>query len=82
LTFTSSVAATGCDSSDTLVATVNANPVLSAGGDQMACAGDLVSLAGAVGPPLGRYKWAQNAWLHQQRDLRFGSTTVTLLAEN
>jgi 2-polyprenyl-6-methoxyphenol hydroxylase-like FAD-dependent oxidoreductase len=42
----------------------------------------LVSLAGAVGPPLGRYKWAQNAWLRQQRDLRFGSTTVTLLAEN
>ncbi len=38
----------------------------------------LVSLAGTLGPALGRYAWAQNAWLRQQRDLRFGSTQVSL----
>ena len=38
----------------------------------------LVSLAGTLGPALGRYTWAQNAWLRQQRDLRFGSTEVSL----
>jgi len=38
----------------------------------------LVSLAGTIGPPMGQYKWAQNAWLNQQRDLRFGSTAVVL----
>jgi 2-polyprenyl-6-methoxyphenol hydroxylase-like FAD-dependent oxidoreductase len=27
---------------------------------------------------LGRYRWAQNAWLKRQRDLRFGSTEVKL----
>lgn len=27
---------------------------------------------------LGRYRWAQNAWLRRQRDLRFGSTEVKL----
>jgi hypothetical protein len=27
---------------------------------------------------LGRYRWAQNAWLRRQHDLRFGSTEVTL----
>jgi 2-polyprenyl-6-methoxyphenol hydroxylase-like FAD-dependent oxidoreductase len=27
---------------------------------------------------LGRYRWAQNAWLRRQRDLRFGSTEVGL----
>jgi 2-polyprenyl-6-methoxyphenol hydroxylase-like FAD-dependent oxidoreductase len=27
---------------------------------------------------LGRYRWAQNAWLKRQRDLRFGSTEVRL----
>jgi 2-polyprenyl-6-methoxyphenol hydroxylase-like FAD-dependent oxidoreductase len=27
---------------------------------------------------LGRYRWAQNAWLQRQRDLRFGSTEVKL----
>ncbi len=27
---------------------------------------------------LGRYRWAQNAWLERQRDLRFGSTRVEL----
>jgi 2-polyprenyl-6-methoxyphenol hydroxylase-like FAD-dependent oxidoreductase len=27
---------------------------------------------------LGRYRWAQNAWLERQRDLRFGSTEVKL----
>ena len=27
---------------------------------------------------LGRYRWAQNAWLGRQRDLRFGSTEVKL----
>jgi 2-polyprenyl-6-methoxyphenol hydroxylase-like FAD-dependent oxidoreductase len=29
---------------------------------------------------LGRYRWAQNAWLRRQRDLRFGSTEVKLRA--
>ena len=29
---------------------------------------------------LGRYRWAQNAWLKRQRDLRFGSTEVKLRA--
>jgi len=27
---------------------------------------------------LGRYRWAQNAWLRRQHDLRFGSTEVQL----
>jgi 2-polyprenyl-6-methoxyphenol hydroxylase-like FAD-dependent oxidoreductase len=27
---------------------------------------------------LGRYRWAQNAWLWRQRDLRFGSAEVKL----
>jgi 2-polyprenyl-6-methoxyphenol hydroxylase-like FAD-dependent oxidoreductase len=27
---------------------------------------------------LGRYRWAKNAWLKRQRDLRFGSTEVKL----
>jgi 2-polyprenyl-6-methoxyphenol hydroxylase-like FAD-dependent oxidoreductase len=27
---------------------------------------------------LGRYRWAKNAWLARQRDLRFGSTEVNL----
>jgi flavin-dependent dehydrogenase len=27
---------------------------------------------------LGRYRWAQNAWLRRQHDLRFGSTEVRL----
>jgi 2-polyprenyl-6-methoxyphenol hydroxylase-like FAD-dependent oxidoreductase len=27
---------------------------------------------------LGRYRWAQNAWLKRQHDLRFGSTQVKL----
>jgi 2-polyprenyl-6-methoxyphenol hydroxylase-like FAD-dependent oxidoreductase len=27
---------------------------------------------------LGRYRWAQNAWLERQRELRFGSTEVKL----
>jgi 2-polyprenyl-6-methoxyphenol hydroxylase-like FAD-dependent oxidoreductase len=27
---------------------------------------------------LGRYRWAQNAWLGRQHDLRFGSTEVRL----
>ena len=27
---------------------------------------------------LGRYRWAQRAWLRRQRDLRFGSTEVRL----
>ncbi len=38
----------------------------------------LISLAGTLGPALGQYRWAQNAWLNQQRDLRFGSTEVSL----
>jgi 2-polyprenyl-6-methoxyphenol hydroxylase-like FAD-dependent oxidoreductase len=27
---------------------------------------------------LGRYRWAQRAWLRRQHDLRFGSTEVSL----
>jgi 2-polyprenyl-6-methoxyphenol hydroxylase-like FAD-dependent oxidoreductase len=29
---------------------------------------------------LGRYRWAQDAWLGRQRDLRFGSAEVKLRA--
>ncbi len=38
----------------------------------------LMALAKHVGGWLGRYRWAQNAWLDQQRDLRFGSALVRL----
>ena len=38
----------------------------------------LIGLAGFLGPKLGKYRWAQQAWLSQQRDLRFGSRTVKL----
>jgi 2-polyprenyl-6-methoxyphenol hydroxylase-like FAD-dependent oxidoreductase len=38
----------------------------------------LIGLAKTIGPAMGKYAWAQNAWLDQQKDLRFGSTTVTL----
>ncbi len=31
-----------------------------------------------VAPRLGRYRWAQRAWLRRQHDLRFGSTEVKL----
>ena len=35
--------------------------------------------AGKLGArALGRYRWAQRAWLHRQRELRFGSTPVVL----
>jgi hypothetical protein len=27
---------------------------------------------------MGRYRWAQAAWLRRQHDLRFGSTEVKL----
>lgn len=30
---------------------------------------------------LGRYRWAQRAWLARQHDLRTGSTTVDLSAD-
>ncbi len=38
----------------------------------------LIGLAGFLGPKLGKYRWAQQAWLRQQRDLRFGSRNVKL----
>lgn len=37
-----------------------------------------VTLAKSVGPVLGQYQWAKNAWRNQQRDLWFGSTNVDL----
>ncbi len=36
------------------------------------------ALAKRVAPLLGRYRWAQRAWLRRQHDLRFGSTEVKL----
>jgi 2-polyprenyl-6-methoxyphenol hydroxylase-like FAD-dependent oxidoreductase len=36
------------------------------------------ALAKRLAPVLGRYRWAQRAWLARQRDLRFGSTPVVL----
>ena len=38
----------------------------------------LIGLAGFLGPKLGKYRWAQQAWLGQQRDLAFGSRDVKL----
>jgi len=38
----------------------------------------LMALGKHLGGWLGRYRWAQNAWLDQQKDLRFGSTEVHL----
>ena len=35
-------------------------------------------LAKRVLPLLGRYRWAQRAWLRRQHDLRFGTTEVKL----
>lgn len=36
------------------------------------------TLAKCLAPLLGRYRWAQRAWLRRQHDLRFGSTEVKL----
>ncbi|MEM7132037.1 MAG: FAD-dependent oxidoreductase [Chloroflexota bacterium] len=36
----------------------------------------LISVAKWTGPIFARYAWAQNAWLQQQHDLRFGSASV------
>ena len=38
----------------------------------------LMGLAKHLGGLLGRYRWAQRAWLAQQRDLRFGIAEVKL----
>jgi 2-polyprenyl-6-methoxyphenol hydroxylase-like FAD-dependent oxidoreductase len=38
----------------------------------------LMALAKHLGGWLGRYRWAQNAWLNQQHDLRFGISAVRL----
>ena len=38
----------------------------------------LIGMAKHIGPSMGKYAWAQRAWLNQQRDLRFGSTEVEL----
>ncbi len=48
LTLTSTIAATGCDSVDTLLVTVRANPVVDAGADKTTCAGDPIALADAT----------------------------------
>ena len=40
----------------------------------------LIGLAKFLGPIMGKYPWAQRAWLEQQRDLRFGSREVRLTA--
>jgi 2-polyprenyl-6-methoxyphenol hydroxylase-like FAD-dependent oxidoreductase len=42
----------------------------------------LMALAKHLGGFLGRYRWAQNAWLAQQHDLRFGSREVRLTAQS
>jgi 2-polyprenyl-6-methoxyphenol hydroxylase-like FAD-dependent oxidoreductase len=36
------------------------------------------AFAKRVAPVLGRYRWAQRAWLQRQHDLRFGSAVVKL----
>jgi 2-polyprenyl-6-methoxyphenol hydroxylase-like FAD-dependent oxidoreductase len=36
------------------------------------------TLAKRIAPVLGRYRWAQRAWLQRQHDLRFGSVEVKL----
>lgn len=38
----------------------------------------MIGLAKTIGPAMGKYRSAQNAWLDQQKDLRFGSTEVKL----
>jgi 2-polyprenyl-6-methoxyphenol hydroxylase-like FAD-dependent oxidoreductase len=38
------------------------------------------ALARSLAPLLGRYRWAQRAWLDNQRELRFGSREVRLRA--
>lgn len=38
----------------------------------------LIALGKHIGRRLGGYEWAQQAWLNQQRDLRFGVTKVEL----
>jgi 2-polyprenyl-6-methoxyphenol hydroxylase-like FAD-dependent oxidoreductase len=38
----------------------------------------LLWVAKHLGKRIGKQPWAQRAWLEQQRDLRFGSTVVTL----
>ncbi len=38
----------------------------------------LMALGKHLGRRLGRYEWAQRAWLDQQRDLRFGVGDVRL----
>ncbi|MCA9989293.1 MAG: FAD-dependent oxidoreductase [Anaerolineales bacterium] len=38
----------------------------------------LIWLAGTLGPAMGRYAFAQRAWLAQQTDLRFGTVPVQL----
>ena len=38
----------------------------------------LIGMARHLGPIMGKYEWARNAWLNQQKDLRFGSTDVRL----
>lgn len=38
----------------------------------------ILALAKTLGPILGKYTWAQNAWLNQQHDLRHGILDVRL----
>lgn len=38
----------------------------------------LIAIAKTTAPLVGRYQWAQKAWLNQQHPLRFGTTPVQL----
>ncbi|MEM7110850.1 MAG: FAD-dependent monooxygenase [Chloroflexota bacterium] len=38
----------------------------------------LISMAKTIAPLVGKYRWAQQAWLNQQKPLRFGSVDVEL----
>lgn len=38
----------------------------------------LIGMAKTIAPLVGKYSWAQQAWLNQQKPLRFGSVDVTL----
>jgi hypothetical protein len=38
----------------------------------------MIAAAKLLAPVLGQTQWAKRRWLHQQRDLRFGSADVRL----
>ena len=41
----------------------------------------LIAIAKTTAPLVGRYQWAQTAWLNQQHPLRFGTVPVQLLPQ-